>query len=92
MNDLVSRPLEEVLNDLPAMCMLADLATGETIAVKRGEVGFWPMAHVEDPEAWNAERGITAAQAEAMRMGSHFGFDVPGADPMNCMRVEGERS
>jgi len=89
MTDFVKRPLTEVLNDLPPMCMLSDLATGKTIAVKRGETGFWPMDHIEDPDAWNAKQNITPAQAEAMRMGSHFGFDVPGADPMNCTHVNG---
>lgn len=84
MADLVKRPLTEVLNDLPVMCMLADLVTGKTIAVKRGETGYWPMDHIEDPDVWNAKRGITSAQVEAMRMGSQFGFDAPGADPLNC--------
>ena len=48
--------------------------------LRRHSGGFWLLAG-ETPESWNAARGITACHAEAMQMGSMFGWDVPGADP-----------
>lgn len=38
-----------------------------------------------DADAFNARHGITAAQVEAMMIGSVFGWDVPGADPANAI-------
>jgi len=77
------RSEREILADLPEMAMLTDLVTGETIAVRKGERGYWPMPNIKNPDAWNERHGITKAQAEAMQVGSMFGFDCPGADPLN---------
>ena len=86
MKDLVQRDITEILADLPKLCALRNLTDGKPIIVKRGETGYWPAPNI-DPDAFNARRGITPAQVEAMRIGSMFGFHVPGADPLNC---EGE--
>mgnify|MGYP000491650338 CR=1 FL=1 len=86
---IIERDLIEVLNDLPEMCMVQDIADkSKVICIKKGEQGYWPM------EGWtwsaairfNERQGISAAQIEAMQAGSMFGFDVPGADPKNCER------
>lgn len=54
---------------------------GKSILIKRGETGYWPTETPVDVDAANERLGITKAQAEAMMVGSVFGFDVPGADP-----------
>jgi hypothetical protein len=82
MNTLVKRPVHQILDDLPELCLLKSLTDGETIAVRKGELGFWPMAG-RDAAQFNTRQGITPAQVEAMRAGSMFGFDVPAADPQN---------
>ena len=82
MTDLIKRSMNQILDDLPEICFLRDLSTNEPIAVRKGECGFWPMPG-RDPEAYNKRQGITPAQVEAMRTGSIFGFNCPGADPLN---------
>ena len=80
---MIKRKLAEVLNDLPELCMVKDPAGQGYLMVKRGEKGYWQCITI-DPEGFNLKRGITRAQQEAMLAGSIFGFDVPGADPLNC--------
>ena len=82
MADLIKRAEGEILEDLPHIAALKDLVTGDTILVKRGEVGYWPAAHLNAAE-YNTRQGITPAQVEGMRAGSMFGFRVPAADPLN---------
>ena len=80
---LIERDITAILADLPKLCALSDLVTGNTIMVKRGETGYWQMPHI-DADGYNARHGITPAQVRAMETGSHFGFHVPGAEPINC--------
>lgn len=80
---LIERDITEILPDLPRLCALTDLVTGTTILVRRGIQGYWPAPHL-DADEYNARHGITQAQMRAMETGSHFGFHVPGADPLNC--------
>lgn len=82
MKDLIKRAEGQILDDLPPICALKNLSDGETIMVRRGEVGFWPWPN-RDPAAYNARQGITPAQVQAMRAGSLFGFNCPAADPLN---------
>jgi hypothetical protein len=70
----------KTLEKLPPMCASTDLTTGDTILLKRGCIGYWPGIGI-DVEAFNERHGVTAAQRIAMEIGSHFGFDVPGANP-----------
>lgn len=84
--ELIKRSKSEILNDLPEICLLKSLTDGETIAVKKDEIGYWPMPG-KDAAAYNEHQGITPAQVEAMRAGSMFGFDVPGADPLNNQKA-----
>jgi hypothetical protein len=76
-------------NNLPEFCY-ATLPTDENklIVIKNGEKGYYPVDDLSDAYLCSAERnnellGVTKAQAEAMRMGSMFGFDTPSANPSN---------
>ncbi len=56
------------------------------IKIERGMKGFielWDMVSggQEKAKELNAKIGVTPAQAEAMMIGSMFGWDVPGANP-----------
>ena len=66
-------------------------STGEPIIITFGQRGYTVL-----PKKWidrernerysesvNMEMGVTKAQAEAMKVGSMFGWRVPGADPKN---------
>lgn len=81
MKELVRREIMQVLADLPEYCYSRLPTTGEPILIKRGSTGYWPAHTRIEPESLNA--GLTAAQVAAMEAGSHFGFDIPGADPLN---------
>ena len=66
---------------LPNMCFTVNLATGDIVAVKRGEVGYYPATvyELDHADALNERLGVSHAMREAMTMGSCFGWDVPGA-------------
>lgn len=83
MKTLIQREILQVLADLPEMCATRRLTDGSPILIKRGTVGYWPLRDDFDVDAFNARHGITPAQVEAMMTGSMFGFDCPGADPLN---------
>lgn len=77
---------------LPEMCLVF-LDTGKPGnyigAVKNGESGYYPTTYDEqDPEKaknlvtlMNERLGVSALEADCMKTGSMFGWDVPGADP-----------
>lgn len=75
--------------DLPETCLSTMPGTGELIVLKRGETGYYRSEwNTDDAERnrriaddHNRARGLTPAQVEAMRVGSMFGFAVPGANP-----------
>jgi len=78
------RDMLEVLRDLPKECAIRHITTGEAILLRRGQKGYFPFPALKNDrmiEEFNAERNVTPAQLEAMEVGSHFGFDCPGADP-----------
>lgn len=74
---------------LPPTCFCVIPSTGELIIVKRGEIGHFPTGaptiskedNQEIADEINADRGISKAQAAAMRAGSMHGWNVPTADP-----------
>ena len=60
---------------------------GSIIRIQRGITGYWPCNFGSGPhsqatvDALNADKGVSKAQAEAMKVGSMFGWNCPGADP-----------
>ena len=78
-------------SSLPEQCYSALLDTGAVVILKRGETGYYKTdIPFQDKEAakqlvsdYNEKLGVTKAQLEAMKAGSMFGFEVPGADPKN---------
>lgn len=94
--ELVRRSLNEVMNALPPVCFAVSPADNKTIVViERGVSGFHDLPAETrqraqkqgispmDVDAMNGMLAVTPAQARAMIAGSMFGFDVPGADPLN---------
>jgi hypothetical protein len=70
---------------LPEQCAARENGTGAPIMIRRGDSGFYPIANTEfDVVLYNQRKGVTAAQVEAMIVGSMFGWHVPGADPAKC--------
>jgi hypothetical protein len=51
------------------------------LGIKRGESGFYPIVTKLTADELNAPLNVTAAQIEAMFVGSMFGWDVPSAHP-----------
>lgn len=77
------------MNRLPEMCWAILDTTNELVLVKRGEMGYYPQRKENEPwgvenlDALNERLGVTKAQAQAMKMGSMFGWDVPASNPDN---------
>lgn len=78
-------------NSLPEYCYVFLPTTYEIGIIQKGESGYYrtdtqvrtseeAVARVREA---NERLGVTKAQAEAMKAGSMFGWDVPAADPNN---------
>jgi hypothetical protein len=67
---------------LPVLCGARNPATGEPIAIKRGELGYYPWTASTPitPEQYNALNGINEARVQAMMCGSMAGWDSIGAN------------
>lgn len=70
----------DTLQKLPPMCAARHPSDNSVILIKRGVMGYWKAPAGIDPDLYNERRGITAAQVEAMQIGSMFGWDVPGVE------------
>ena len=85
-------------NSLPEYCYVFLPTTYEIGIIQRGESGYYRtdtqirtseeaverLTGIPVSQMGASERlGVTKAQAEAMKAGSMFGWDVPAADPNN---------
>ena len=71
---------------LPRYCYGFIHSSKEEIRIDIAESGYAPYkkgGNINDVLKRNAELGITRPQMEAMKAGSMFGWNVPGADPKN---------
>lgn len=80
-------------NGLPEFCYVSRERDGARPGtriglVRRGECGYWPVTSLPDHtdeqaidsiRKANKELGVDGIQAFCMKMGSLFGFNVPGA-------------
>jgi len=63
-------------------CFVKHLTTGKTVLINRGVMGYTELDEIwsqKDPNELNAEIGVNKEQAQAMLIGSMFGWNVPGA-------------
>lgn len=65
---------------LPDLCAARLPIDNSPILIRRGERGYHPAPGL-DVDAYNARHNISEAVAEAMLIGSMFGWHVPGANP-----------
>jgi len=79
------------LKKLPEICLTRSKTTGTVIAIRRGEIGFYPIQTRLTPEEFNQRRGISPDQVEAMENGSLLGWEVPAADPDIVKRLRERR-
>lgn len=95
MKKLVERSAQEIIASFPAVVVCdAEGLHCETrfILIKPGETGYYPVTMVFDTIDDASERyarayhtyKATPAQRRAALVGSMRGWDVPGADPLNC--------
>lgn len=68
---------------LPELCAYRHPISNLTIILRRGERGYHIAIKQFNPDKYNRERGISAAQAEAMFNGAAFGWHYPGSNPQN---------
>ena len=75
---------------LPEKCFSVLPSSDELIIIERNKAGYTPAgakAHGrtgrEAADAANKAMGVTKRQEAAMVAGSMFGWNVPGANPMN---------
>ena len=73
------------MNNLPEMCFSVNAVDNEVIIIKRGVDGYFKYDNVSNStvDELNDSIGVTKAQAAAMKVGSMFGWTVPGANPEN---------
>lgn len=69
-------------NNLPEFCYGEDTCNpGSIIVLKKGMSGYYPSDLKGDFMHYNKQIGVSREQAEAMKVGSMFSWDVPGANP-----------
>lgn len=69
-------------NNLPEFCYGEDTCCpGVIVIFKRGVSGYFQTDLKGDFMEFNKVLGVSREEVEAMRAGSMFGWDVPGANP-----------
>lgn len=87
MQDLIEREDAELAaRGLPPVAYIDNTwnkspGASPVIAVRRGERGFYPIYTLASADKLNEAEGVTTAQAQAMHIGSMYGWDKPGAHP-----------
>ncbi len=68
---------------LPPLCYIQHVTTGETVMIRRGQLGYVPIETKCSAECLNARlpRVPTEDEIAAMRHGSLMGWEGPGTDP-----------
>ena len=72
------------MSKLPERAYSTSLVTGELIRIERDVLGYYPEPEYNKfatADMLNDVLGVSKAEAEAMYVGSMFGWDVPGANP-----------
>lgn len=62
-------------------CFIKSQITGKTVMIIRGQLGYFedPMYENVNPDILNEFLGVNKKNAEAMIIGSMFGWNIPGA-------------
>lgn len=89
MKEGIALTQDKNLSKLPDTCYSTSDYSGEVILIKKGELGYYLTPYsVQDrnknreiADSLNVQQGVTRAQAEAMKAGSIFGWDIPAVDP-----------
>lgn len=68
---------------LPSIAFTVSPATGETVAILRGQSAYYQIGSAKSPDELNRMYGVTRAQARAMLAGATHGWTTPLADPDN---------
>jgi hypothetical protein len=71
------------LSRLPGIAFATLAATGETIAICRGESTYFRVESTKTAEELNALYGVSQAQARAMLAGVLLGWEEPFIDTRN---------
>lgn len=75
---------------LPNVCFEQDdLEPNKVILIKYGVLGYFPTEYEGDYMEYNKEIGVTKSVARAMKMGSMYGWDVPGINPKVWEHLDG---
>ncbi len=79
---------------LPEMCYVRHITTGETVMIRRGEMGYLPVETKCSPECLNGRlaRVPTEDEIATMRHGSLMGWEGPGVDPSFWRRQRERRT
>jgi hypothetical protein len=75
------------MTNYPDIAAVIHPTDGAIVLVRRGQIGFWPAPMLVDTtaaELFNRRQGITPAMRQSMQIGSVFGWNVPGADPVTA--------
>lgn len=70
-----------ILSSLPVIAFATLAASGETIAIRRGEPSHYRLETTKTAEELNMMYGVSPAQAQAMLAGTTLGWHAPQADP-----------
>ena len=73
------------MNNLPEICFAMNDVNNKVVILKKGILGYFNYDNVSNSsvDELNDSIGVIKTQVAAMKEGSMFGWDVPGANPEN---------